>query len=153
MRTTKRANFWELWTASIQKIANDVWDALTDEFAPFKFYDNGKLYSADKNTPEVRKLFDLLEKIREFSEAQNANAQQEVRDKENAEVFFDAWSLGLCPQAMRQYMAIPEYYCLEDVGDRRTWEEISEYKSTHDISRNDTVNAVETWHRVKQKAV
>ena len=153
MRTTKRANFWENWTARIQRLADDVEDALTRDFAPVKFFSNGQRVTPDKNTSEVRHFLNMLENLRDFAEQQNSYAQQEVRDSQEAEISFEAWSLGLCPHLMKEFELNPHYRILGDAGDIRTWQQIAHFKGTSEIAPDDTISAVETWRTLRQKAV
>lgn len=153
MRIDKRAQFWEDWTARVNELYNEVWDALTSEFAPTKYHSDGRLFSQDKGTPAVKTFFDMLENLCEFAERQNADAQKEVDDMQEAEISFEAWSLGLCPKIMNEYRLNQRFRFLGEAGDRDTWPQIAKCKSSADFRQDSTIDAVELWRRLRLKAV
>lgn len=139
-----RYSIWEEFHKRVRELFIDVEDALSSKFAPYRFED-GKLVEADKDTPEVKKLFDMLADLDAFVEGNYKRAYSEYckweDEQYNVQRCFEAWSAGLCPEALKDIpnMHMPEY------GQGYAYEAIAQLKQSSGISKEDTAKAVELW--------
>lgn len=137
-----RYSIWEEFHKRVRELFIDVEDALSGKFEPYRFED-GKLVEADKDTPEVKKLFDLLADLDAFVEGNYKRAYSEYckweDEQYNVQRCFEAWSLGLCPEAVKD---IPN---MQEFRKGYAYEAIAELKQSSGISKEDTAKAVELW--------
>ena len=137
-----RYSIWEEFHKRVRELFIDVEDALSSKFEPYRFED-GKLVEADKDTPEVKKLFDLLADLDAFVEGNYKRAYSEYckweDEQYNVQRCFEAWSLGLCPEAVKD---IPN---MQEFREGYAYEAIAELKQSSGISKEDTAKAVELW--------
>ena len=127
----ERFSIWESYKERVRELFIDVESDLDGKFAPYRF-ENGKLVEADKDTPEMKKLFDLLNRAHaEYSEWED--------EQLNLQRSFEAWSLGLCPEAVKDIPNMPEF------GEGYAYDKIAELRQSSGISKEDTEHAVELW--------
>ena len=127
-----RLCLWEIYKDKLQNLANTVEEDLLYEFAP------RKQSEADKDTPNVRKLFDLLDGILDFINAHCEELEVEVNEQQavNANLYrgFDAWCVGLCPKIVGGFYH--DYY-----------EDIAKFKKQKSISLHDSEQALQAWQK------
>ena len=138
----ERYSIWEEFHKRVRELFIDVEDALSSKFEPYRFED-GKLVEADKDTPKVKKLFDLLADLDAFVEGNYKRAYSEYckweNEQYNVQRCFDAWSAGLCPEALKD---IPN---MQEFGEGYAYDTIAKLKQSSGISKEDTAKAVELW--------
>ena len=138
----ERFSIWESYKERVRELFIDVESDLDGKFAPYRF-ENGKLVEADKDTPEMKKLFDLLADLDAFVERNCNRAHAEYSEWEdeqlNLQRSFEAWSLGLCPEAVKDIPNMPEF------GEGYAYDKIAELRQSSGISKEDTEHAVELW--------
>ena len=138
----ERSEIWQEFYDRVHRLFSDAEDVLSGKFAPYEF-ENGELVRPDKDTPEAKKLFDMLADLDEFLSERKKKAEQEYSywlDVEvNKQKAFDAWRLGLCPQVMR---SIPQFSMFHSW---HVWEKIAQLKQEQGISKEDTLQAVALW--------
>ncbi len=122
-----RLVIWQEFHERVEKLLVDVEDALYSKFAPYRF-ENGQLVKPDKDTPELKKLFDALEKLDDALKLKVKGSSEECRqwydEQLNAQRAFEAWSLGLCPKVMQ---GIPN---MQDFGEDYTYKQIARLKQS-----------------------
>ena len=140
-----RYYIWENYADRARKFFSDVEDTLNSRFAPY-------LESADKDTPEMRKLFDMLADLTEFLQEKKASSQKEYvawdTEQYSLSNCFMAWEVGLCPHVMLKEAA---YLSLL----RADWKEIAKLRQSIGMTMEDTQEAVELWkaqHVIEHKA-
>ena len=140
-----RYNVWSNYAERARKFFNDVEDTLNSRFAPYR-------EAADKDTPEIRKLFDMLADLTEFLQEKKASSHKEYvawdTEQYNLSNCFMAWEFGLCPQVMLKEAA---YLFLLGAD----WKDIARLKQSKGISAKDTQEAVEllkAQHVIEHKA-
>lgn len=145
----ERFNAWQEFHSAVHKLFSNVEDALNSKFAPYEFED-GVLVEPDKDTPEVKKLFDMLADLDAFlqkkEESVGAEYSKYLAEQANLQNSFEAWSLGLCPQVMRTLPNKHMNFWWE------YWPKIAKLKQTRGISREDTEQAVALWEAECRKA-
>ena len=126
-----RYYIWRKYKEKARKFLGLIEDDLLYQFAP------RKQSEADKDTPNVRKLFDILEGLYDFINAHCEELEVEVDNYEtiqaNLSKCFDAWCYGLCPNVVGKIS-------------HSFYEEIAQFKQSEGISYEDTQNAVQLWH-------
>ncbi len=134
-----RLVFWQVFHERVSDLCRDVDDVLYSKFAPYRF-EGGKLVEADKDTPDMKKLFDALEKLDEALKRKVESSSEECQawydEQLNKQRAFEAWSQGLCPKVMRD---IPN---MANFGEADTYEQIANLKHSKGISMEDTRRAV-----------
>ena len=142
LTTEERFSIWESYKERVRELFIDVESDLDGKFAPYRF-ENGKLVEADKDTPEMKKLFDLLADLDAFVERNYNRADAECVEWEderyNLQRCFEAWSVGLCPEAVKDIPNMPEF------GEGYAYDRIAELRQSSCIDREDTANAVKLW--------
>lgn len=151
MNTERRASYWEDWHSRINELYNEVWDALSRDFAPYRFYESGKQVQADKDTAAVKAMYDLLEHLNDYVEDHTKSVCADRTAMYDAWDMFRAWEVGLCPRVMRSYRDAPVRR-LNDAGDTETWPEIAEYLVSGELNEEDTMQAVLAWKMNRQEA-
>ena len=151
MNTERRASYWEDWQSRINGLYNEVWDALSMDFAPYRFYKNGTHVPEDKDTAAVKELYDMLERMNEYVEEHAREVYAARTAMYDAWDMFRAWEAGLCPRVMRSYRDAPVRR-LNDAGDIETWPEIAEYLRSGELNEEDTMQAVLAWKMSRQEA-
>ena len=135
-----RYYIWNTYRERVSRLFTDVEDVLHSRFAPYNQSE------ADKDTPAMRKLFDMLADLDAFVERHTEEVYRQYSDWEdaqiNAERSFSAWELGLCPEVMR--------YAKVWAGD---FAKIAKLKHVKGISREDTEQAVALWQAQRKQAV
>jgi hypothetical protein len=138
----ERFTIWEDFHDRAHKLFIDVEDAIYSEFAPYKHDKNGELVKPDKDTPEAKKLFDMLADLDAFLQKREESAGIEysawLDEQRNLQNAYEAWSLGLCPQVMR---TVPKYLWFMP----SSWYKIAQLKQFKGISREDTMQAIASW--------
>lgn len=133
-----RYYIWDTYRERVSRLFTDVEDTLHSRFAPFNQSE------ADKDTPAVRKLFDMLADLDAFVESHTEKVRIEYEawedERVNLERSFSAWELGLCPDVMRHVWT----------GD---FAKIAALKQVKGISREDTEQAVALWRAQRKQAV
>ena len=76
-----RCNWWEQTYEAVHKLFSNVEDALNWKFAPYK--KNGVLVEADKDTPEVKELFDMLADLDAYLKQKLNMSRSELRQWED----------------------------------------------------------------------
>ena len=126
----ERYDMWKTYKELAKEFFSAVEEDLDYKFAPC--YQS----EADKDTPNVRKLFGILESLSDFIKAHCEELEIEVDEYEtiSANLYrnFDAWSYGLCPQVAGKI-----YHGF--------YEDIARFKQTREISQEDTEQAVSLW--------
>ena len=139
-----RYSIWESYKERVRELFIDVESDLDGKFAPYRF-ENGKLVEADKDTPEMKKLFDMLADLDAFVERNFNRAHTEYSEWEdeqhNLQRNFEAWSLGLCPEAVKE---IPNMH-MPELGQGYAYDAIAKLRQVSGISKEDTEHAVELW--------
>lgn len=137
-----RLVIWQEFHERVEKLLVDVEDALYSKFAPYRF-ENGQLVKADKDAPEVKKLFDALLDLDAVLQRKVESSSEECGDwyeeQHNMQDAFEAWSLGLCPQVI-----IPLSHQSSLYGSEH-WEQIAHLKQSKGINVEDTKQAVALW--------
>ncbi|MBQ7220738.1 MAG: hypothetical protein IJS28_07150 [Synergistaceae bacterium] len=94
----ERYNIWQDYRERASKFFSDVEDDLDYKFSPYRQSE------ADKDTPVVRRLFDMLADVSAFIERHANELEQEYSDwaemQSNLSRCFTAWECGLCPEFM-----------------------------------------------------
>ena len=138
----ERIEIWQEFYDKVHRLFINVEDVLSSKFAPYRF-ENGELVRPDKDTPEVKKLFDMVADLDTFLKKRKDSSEREYSDWLDVEVnkqkAFDAWSLGLCPQVMR---SIPQHSMFHS---GHVWAKIAQLKQERGISQEDTLQAVALW--------
>lgn len=132
-----RYYIWDTYRERVSRLFTDVEDTLHSRFAPFSQSE------ADKDTPAMRKLFDMLADLDAFvsRHADEVHAEYSAWEDEqiNLDRSFSAWQLGLCPEVMRHAKVW--------TGD---FAKIANLKQEKAISKEDTEQAVSLWRQRKQ---
>ena len=150
MNIETRARYWEDWQSRIFELYGDVWDALTEDFAPRKYH-NGHIVPADKDTEAVREMYDMLEHLNSYVEGKAKAAHAETVAVEDAWDMFRAWELGLCPRVMIQYRDAPVRK-VNDAGYTATWAAIASHLTQSEMNKEDTMLAVLACKMSRQEA-
>ena len=138
----ERFSIWESYKERVRELFIDVESDLDGKFAPYRF-ENGKLVAADKDTPEMKKLFDMLADLDAFVERNFNRAHAEYckweDEQHHMQNSFEAWSVGLCPEVLKDIPNAPEF------GEGYAYDKIAELRQGSGISKEDTEHAVELW--------
>ncbi|MBR1437908.1 MAG: hypothetical protein IJ587_05160 [Synergistaceae bacterium] len=151
---SERAEILRECTEKLQKLTVEFEGLLTEKFAPYDARNFGADYSVedrkkktspydDIDTPLMQGIFDVLYEAYEKLQAKCDKAEGNEERREEAELMFQAWELGLCPYVMREYRW--KYAEIPYVWNTSCWEEIAELLENYGMSADDTRNAVETW--------
>lgn len=149
---SERLNILEEYRDRLFKLTNEVWDILTEKFAPYDSRDSGKDYSYadvknyskaydDKDAPLLGELFNTLDMLYGKFRERAAAVEYEDGMRAEAQEMFYAWDLGLCPYVMREYRRQKA----PDAGNSLYWHEIAAFLKEKHMSRIDTISAVEAW--------
>lgn len=139
-----RLVIWQDFYERVSDLFRDVEDVLNNKFAPYQ-------EPADKDTSEVKKLFDALADLDAELQRKVKSSSEECSDwydeQQNAQDAFEAWSRGLCPKEMQARPRLWGYYQPE------TFEQIARLKQSTGISREDTKQAMAVFEakRVAEK--
>ena len=139
-----RLVIWQDFYERVSDLFMDVEDVLDNKFAPYQ-------EQPDKDTPEVKKLFDVLADLDAELQRKVKSSSEECSDwydeRQNAQDAFEAWSRGLCPKEMQARPRLWGYYQPE------TFEQIARLKQSTGISREDTKQAMAVFEarRVAEK--
>ena len=128
-----RLVLWQDFYERVNDLFRDVEDVLNNKFAPYR-------EKPDKDTPEVKQLFDALAELDTVLQHKVRNSSKECEDwyeeQRNAQDAFEAWSRGLCPSVMQTRPKYWEYYQPETV------EKVARLKQSEGISMKDTKQAL-----------
>ena len=144
VKAEERFSIWDSYKERVRELFIDVESDLDWKFAPYRF-ENGKLVEADKDTPEMKKLFDLLADLDAFVERNFNRAHAEYSEWEdeqlNLQHSFEAWCLGFCPAVMKN---IPNMH-MPELGQGYAYDAIAKLRQVSGISKKDTEHAGEVW--------
>ena len=125
---------WQSYEERFRKLFDDIDDDLIYQFAPY-----GK--NEDKDTPNVKLVREVLEKLLDFVKEHLAQLDEEfsVYDAErcNSQFRFNCWYHGLCPDVL-QKLNLTFGLDIQD---------IAKFKASEKVSREDTQQAVELWRQ------
>ena len=128
-----RLVLWQDFYERVNDLFRDVEDALNNKFAPYR-------EEPDKDTPEVKKLFDMLADLDATLQQKVSRSSEECEDwdeeQRNMQDAFEAWSRGLCPSVMRSRPRYWEYYQPE------TFEQVARLRQSAGMSMEDTKQAL-----------
>lgn len=128
-----RLVLWQDFYERVSDLFRDVEDALDSKFAQYS-------KEPDKDTPEVKKLFDALADLDAVLQRKVERSSKECEDwyeeQRNAQDAFEAWSRGLCPSVIRSRPKYWEYYQPE------TFEQVARLRQSGSISMEDTKQAL-----------
>ena len=128
-----RLVLWQDFYERVNDLFRDVEDVLNNKFAPYR-------EEPDKDTPEVKKLFDVLADLDAALQRKVDSSSEECEDwyeeQRNAQDAFEAWSRGLCPKVMRSRPRLWNYYQPE------TFEQVARLRQHGNMSMEDTKQAL-----------
>ncbi len=128
-----RLVIWQDFYERVNDLFRDAEDVLNNKFAPYR-------EEPDKDTPEVKKLFDVLADLDTVLQQKVRSSSEECEDwyeeQRNAQDAFEAWSQGLCPSVMRTRPRYIEYYRPETV------EQVARFRQHAGMSIEDTKQAL-----------
>ena len=128
-----RLVIWQDFYERVHYLFMDVEDTLNNKFAPYH-------KEPDKDTPDMKKLFDALADLDIVLERKVESSSEECGDwyeaQRNVQDAFEAWSRGLCPKVMRAKSRLWTYYQPE------TFVQIEHLKQSEGISIEDTKQAM-----------
>ena len=125
---------WQSYEKRIRKLFDDVDDDLIYQFAPY-----GK--NEDKDTPNVKIVREVLEKLLDFVRAHLAQLDDEYSvfdaERSNSQFRFNCWLYGLCPDVLQKL----------NLTFGLDIQAIAKFIQSQTISRDDTQQAVELWRQ------
>ena len=148
-----RLDFWERFYKRVNELFSEVEDELNSKFQPYCFDEKGELVKADKDTPDVKKLFDMLADLDVYLQGKFKSADDEhskwTDEQANLYDCFNAWSLGLCPEEIRKVSN--SYFRANGGMSIDAWACISKLRTEKCINREDTRQAIAIWTAEKLK--